>query len=68
MPSSPEEVLSYVCARLDGRGASREALLRQAYQNNAPHGVIMALYRVPSAFIWDEDHLRQALACDRGVA
>lgn len=59
-----EEVISYVHEELEVGGASRDALLREAYKNSAPHSVILALYHLAPKHFRSADDLRHQLPKD----
>ena len=60
-----DPVIPYVASAFTVGGVSRDQLLREAFNNNAPHSVIVALVGLPANYFWTVDDVASELA-DQG--
>ena len=56
-----DAVIPYVASAFTVGGVSRDQLLREAYNNNAPHSVIVALLELPASYFWTVDDVASGL-------
>lgn len=61
-PRSGDTVIPYIASAFTVGGVNRDQLLREAYNNNAPHSVIMALLGLPANYFWTADEVAAELA------
>ncbi len=59
--TTPDDVIRYVQQELTTGGASRDQLLRRAFDNNAPMTIIRTLHGLPSRHFFSVADLRRQL-------